>query len=139
MFISNRDATREPVGFSSMFVYDQKSVTIAAGYISFYSMAPNCRFPQDPLVKFTIDGETVNFTHGPEAEKRGEGTATSFSEVEGGKCNESLNVIIPQPTYLRIANAKRVDVQVGKLGFSLEENQQKALRELGRMMAAPRL
>jgi hypothetical protein len=138
MSIASPDAADEPIGFSSMFAYDQKSQAVPAAYISFYSLAPKCRFPYKAEVIFVADGENIRVGDDPGAAKRGEATAISLSERGGDRCKESLDVILPQRVYFSIAKAQMVEVQFGELRFRLNENHLNALRELGRRMAAPK-
>jgi hypothetical protein len=138
MFIKAPDATGDPIGLGSLFVYDEKSQVVTHAYISFYSLSQKCRLPYEPEVTFVVDGNSIRIGHDFETAKRGEGIATSFAEPEGGKCNESLDVIIPQKTYLRIANAERVEVQLGSVKLQLGEMHLKALQELARRMVAPK-
>jgi hypothetical protein len=138
MFITYGDGARQPIGFSSMFVYSERSPEIPAAYISFFSAASECRFPQNAGVRFVIDGQTINFGQSARLGTTVLGSVTILSEQEGGTCNESINVIVPLADYVRIVNAKKVDLQIGKLNFSLEENQSKGLRELAHMIEAVR-
>ena len=135
MFIKSPDSQSEPIGFGSLFGYDEKSKFVPSAYIAFYSYAEKCRFPTDPDTTFIVDGDPIRVSSNPEAISRGEGNAFSFSELEGGKCNDSLSIILPQKVYLKIANAKRsIEVRVDKLKFQLGELHLKALNELARRM-----
>ena len=100
----------------------------------FYSVSPTCRFPTKAAALFTADGHTVSVSDDPEAATHGEGSATSLSELEGNRCSESVDVILPQRNYLIIANARAVEIQMQGLRFDLNQNQLKALRELADRM-----
>ena len=135
MFIKSPDAQNEPIGFDSLFAYDEKFKFVSLPFISFYSFAEKCRFPEKPDTTFIVDGEPIMISSAPEAAIRGEGIATSFSEPESGKCQDSLSVILPLKTYLKIAAAKSsIEIRTGKLRFQLNEMHLKALNELARRM-----
>jgi len=125
----------EPIGFSSMFAYDKKSQAVPVAYISFYSNGSKCRFPSKSEITFVADGQAIRIANKPVTAKLSEGTSTSLSEPGPDGCKESLDVLLPQRVYSRIANARLVEVQFGELKFRLNENHLNALRELARRMA----
>ena len=137
MLIQSPDASGEPIGFSSLFAYDEKSHSAVLVYISFYSEIKKCRFPTDPEVTFNVDGESFRVGFDLEAAQRGEGIAMSFAEPERGRCQESLDVLLPQKLYLKVAKARNVEVRTGKLKFKLSAMHLKALSELARLMVSP--
>src|SRR5258707_660418 len=48
-----------PIDFSSMFAFSNKSDPVTTAYISFYSVAPKCRFPNKGEATIIVDRETI--------------------------------------------------------------------------------
>jgi hypothetical protein len=55
--------------------------------------------------------------------------------MEGDKCNEILAMFISQKNFLRLVNARHVEVQVDAFKFKLTEANLEALRDLASRMA----
>lgn len=134
MPVDKTDTSGEPVELSASF-----SQGLARASIDFYSLAPKCKFPSRiSEVIFVADGETIRLVDDVFAARRGEGSSIfSFNKLEGGKCDSKLYVAMPQRIYLKIANARSVEVRTGELKLRLGENSLKALRELARRMLPP--
>ena len=59
----------------------------------------------------------------------------SFNEGAGGdKCEELMFMTISQKNFLRVVNAKTVEVQIDELKFKLTETNLEALRDLASRM-----
>jgi hypothetical protein len=107
--------------------------------LAFYTLYPDCKFPSRPMLTMLVDGELVKFgfTFKSFRERKSdeEGVAFSFSEMEGDKCNEILAMFISQKNFLRLVNARHVEVQVDAFKFKLTEANLEALRDLASRMA----
>src|SRR5258706_4156019 len=125
-----------PIGFSSMFAYDEKSRAEPAAYISFYSSGSKCRFPSNSELIFVADGRVIHIANEPATANLMAGKLISLSEPGVGKCKESLDILLAKSVYFSIANAEIGDVQFGELKFRLNANHLNALRELTRRMTA---
>ncbi len=85
----------------------------------FLSIAPNYRYYDEAEVLMIIDGERVKIGNAYSL-----GGSAIFSDVE-----ERLRIRVPANLFLRIANAREIEVQIGANEFRLEEAALKAMRE----------
>ena len=86
-----------------------------------------------------MDGERVEFGWNPtgirERKLDDEGVAFSFNEGTGGEqCDENMFMFISQKNFLKVVNAKKVEVQIDELKFKLTESNLEALRDLASRM-----
>jgi hypothetical protein len=86
-----------------------------------------------------VDGERIEFGWNPrgirERKPDEEGVAFSFNEGAGGaKCEELMFMTISQKNFLRVVNAKNVEVQIDELRFKLTDSNLEALRDLASRM-----
>lgn len=136
MVIEIPDSPKAPLELTSDITYgtqDGKAFTLPPG-LNFTSRSTRDRFPRAPNVTIIIDGLPLTLRGVAEtassgkisASSVGEGIASSETFADG----ESLNVLIPAKTFAALANAKKVEIQVGSFTFSLRENHLKALREM---------
>lgn len=126
------------LGLSSVLTYDGVARTLRGAHVTFHSLAPRCRFPEEAAVNVVVDGErTLVGGRGREPAARGEGTVTISRVDAGGKCEEELALTLPPTLFLRMANASDVEVRAGSFKFGLGAPALKALWELaGRINAA---
>src|SRR5687768_17882155 len=110
-------AGKELLRLASIFQYQGKS-PIKPNHISlgFYGDYPQCKFSKEPKMTMLLDGERIDFGWNPrgirERKPDEEGVAFSFNEVASGEnCEEIMFMTISQKNFLRVVNAKMVEVQ----------------------------
>lgn len=139
MLLPSPDKQADPMTFLSLLTYDEGTRYILLAYLSFYSNADKCRFPETPEVELDLDGEKVLIKSpflakedlSPEEIKKG--MATSFNNPVNGKCKESLELILPHDLYLKVTGTKkRISVRTGKIQFALEGRALFALNEMAK-------
>ena len=125
---------------AAIFGYQGK-VPVKPKHISlgFYGYYPQCKFSKEPKMTMVIDGERVEFGWNPtgirERKLDDEGVAFSFNEGTGGvQCDENMFMFISQKNFLKVVNAKNVEVQIDELKFQLTESNLEALRDLASRM-----
>ena len=125
---------------AAIFGYQGK-VPIKPKHISlgFYGYYPQCKFSEKPKMAMLIDGERVEFGWNPtgirERKLDDEGVAFSFNEGTGGaQCDENMFMFISQKNFLKVVNAKNVEVHIDALKFKLTESNLEALRDLASRM-----
>ncbi len=85
----------------------------------FQSVAPSYRYHDEVEVLMIIDGERVKI-----------GTAHSLGGLAiMGDVEERLGMRVPAKLFLRIANAREVEVRIGSNEFQLEDAALKAMRD----------
>ncbi len=107
--------------------------------LGFYGYYPQCKFSAKPKMAMVMDGERVEFGWNPtgirERKLDDEGVAFSFNEGTGGvQCDENMFMFISQKNFLKVVNAKNVEVQIDELKFKLTESNLEALRDLASRM-----
>jgi hypothetical protein len=145
MLLASPDEQGESMNLLSMLTFDDQSKYILLAYLSFYSNAKTCRFPSTPEVELNLDGEDILIKSpflskelGPKEIKKG--IAMSFNDPENGKCNESLELLLPHDLFLRVAGTKkRILVRTGKIQFALEGRALLALNEMAKRLKAPEM
>ena len=125
---------------AAIFGYQGK-VPVKPKHISlgFYGYYPQCKFSAKPKMAMLMDGERVEFGWNPtgirERKLDDEGVAFSFNEGSGGEqCDENMFMFISQKNFLKVVNAKNVEVQIDELKFKLTESNLEALRDLASRM-----
>ena len=125
---------------AAIFQYQGKT-PIEPKHISlgFYGDYPQCKFSKEPKMTMLLDGERIDFGWNPrgirERKPDEEGVAFSFNEVASGEnCEEIMFMTISQKNFLRVVNAKMVEVQIDELKFKLTESNLEALRDLASRM-----
>ena len=134
-------AGKELLRLAAIFQYQGK-IPSKPQHISlgFYADYPQCKFSREPKMRMLVDGDRIDFAWNPRGIKERkpdeEGVAFSFNEAPGGdKCEELMFMTISQKNFLRIVNAKTVEVQIDELKFKLTESNLEALRDLASRMA----
>jgi len=138
-FIEFSEQAKTSLFLTAAFIYAGDSPASAKLItLSFYSKSPTCKFPEtiDFKLVLLIDGERATINAKPENIKKGRGGATSFSEIEGDICNESLTAYLPQKVFVKFAKAKEIKVRFGSMSFQLKENNLEALRNLAGLMVS---
>lgn len=107
--------------------------------LGFYGYYPQCKFSAKPKMTMLMGGERVEFGWNPtgirERKLDDEGVAFSFNEGTGGEqCDENMFMFISQKNFLKVVNAKNVEVQIDELKFKLTESNLEALRDLASRM-----
>ena len=107
--------------------------------LGFYGYYPQCKFSEKPKMAMLINGERIEFGWNPtgirERKLDDEGVAFSFNEGSGGpQCDENMFMFISQRNFLKVVNAKNVEVQIDGLKFKLTEANLEALRDLASRM-----
>ena len=125
---------------AAIFGYQGK-VPVKPKHISlgFYGYYPQCKFSKEPKMTMLMDGERVEFGWNPtgirERKLDDEGVAFSFNEGAGGpQCDENMFMFISQKNFLKVVNAKIVEVQIDELRFKFTESNLEALRDLASRM-----
>ena len=134
ILIESSDAPSAPVELKASFAFitkDNKSVVWPLVTLAFTSRAAKSRFPDRPNVTFLLDGKLIKI-RGVEAAERGGEIATSFAEPGV----EWLDISISTNTFIAIADAKSVEMQVGQLRLRFQDEHMKALRELAKRMTS---
>jgi len=133
-------AGKELLRLAAIFQYQGKT-PIKPKHISlgFYGDYPQCKFSKEPKMTMLLDGERIEFGWNPrgirERKPDEEGVAFSFNEGAGGeKCEEIMFMTISQKNFLKVVNAKTVEVQIDELKFKLTESNLEALRDLASRM-----
>ena len=140
VFIEHTEAENTSLRLSVIYEHEGKS-PVKPEHISlaFFTRYPECKIPDRPEITVSVDGEVLKFgftfksyREQPPDEN---GVALSFSEMEGGRCNEVVAMFISQKNYLKVVNAHDVEVQIGKFKFKLKESDLEAMRDLASRMA----
>ncbi|HKO42002.1 MAG TPA: hypothetical protein VJU84_01825 [Pyrinomonadaceae bacterium] len=133
-------AGKELLRLAAVFQYPGK-VPTKPKHISlgFYGDYPQCRFSAQPKMTVLVDGERIEFGWNArgirERKPDEEGVAFSFNEGAGGaRCEELMFMTISQKNFLRVVNAKNVEMQIDELKFKLTEANLEALRDLASRM-----
>ena len=133
-------AGKELLRLAAIFQYQGKIPTKPKHIsLGFYGDYPQCKFSGQPKMTMLVDGERIEFGWNPrgirERKPDEEGVAFSFNEGAGGdKCEELMFMTISQKNFLRVVNAKTVEVQIDELKFKLTETNLEALRDLASRM-----
>ena len=138
--VESSPSGKELLRLAAIFQYQGKTPikpkTISLG---FYGDYPQCKFSKEPKMTLLLDGERIEFGWNPrgirERKPDEEGVAFSFNEGAGGeKCEEIMFMTISQKNFLKVVNAKTVEVQIDELKFKLTESNLEALRDLASRM-----
>lgn len=121
-------------GFQGKTPIKPKHITLG-----FYGYYPKCRFSAQPKMVMVVDGERLEFGWNPtgirDRKPDDEGVAFSFNEGAGNaNCDENMFMFISQKNFLKVVNAKKVEVQIDDLKFQLTESNLEALRDLASRM-----
>lgn len=133
-------AGKELLRLAAIFQYQGKIPTKPQHIsLGFYGDYPQCKFSAQPKMTMLVDGERIEFGWNPrgirERKPDEEGVAFSFNEGAGGdKCEELMFMTISQKNFLRVVNAKNVEMQIDDLKFKLTEANLEALRDLASRM-----
>ena len=133
-------AGKELLRLAALFQYQGKTPAKPKHIsLGFYGDYPQCRFSKEPKMTMLVDTERIEFGWNPrgirERKPDEEGVAFSFNERAGGeKCEEIMFMTISQKNFLKLVNAKIVDVQIDELKFKLTETNLEALRDLASRM-----
>ncbi len=132
------DAAKISLRLAAGFQYEGRIATKPSHIsLSFYALYPECKFSSSK-VTMRLDGKPLGFGSSfksfRERKPDEEGVAFRFDEIEGDKCNDSLLMFISQKNFLRIVNAKDVEVQIDAFKFILTEANLEALRDLASRM-----
>ena len=133
-------AGKELLKLAAIFQYQGKIPTKPQHIsLGFYGDYPQCKFSGKPKMTMLVDGERIEFGWNPrgirERTADEEGVAFSFNEGAGGeKCEELMFMTISQKNFLRVVNAKTVEVQIDELKFKLTDSNLEALRDLASRM-----
>ena len=131
---------KELLRLAAIFQYQGKIPTKPKHIsLGFYGDYPQCKFSGQPKMMMVVDGEQIQFGWNPrgirERKPDEEGVAFSFNEGAGGaKCEELMFMTISQKNFLKLVNAKNVEVQIDELKFKLTESNLEALRDLASRM-----
>lgn len=102
--------------------------------LNFTARPPRGRFPRAASVTIIMDGLPLKLRGVTDAISSGNISASSVGEgivaSETTDREEMLDVLIPAKTFIALANAKTVEIQVGSFTFPLRETHLKALREM---------
>lgn len=100
--------------------------------LNFYSRTPECKYPQklDFDILFKIDDEEIKMNSVPKNAKQDLGSAMSLSEMEGDTCNESIFINLPQQTFLKFGQAKKITVSFGSVIIKLKDSNVQSLQKL---------
>ena len=105
--------------------------------LGFHALYPNCKFSKPKVTIFT-DGESIEIgisaKRWRDRQPDEEGVAFRYDDMKGDKCLDSLAMFISQKNFLKIVNARNVEVQVGDFRFKLNEPTLEALRDLASRM-----
>ena len=133
-------AGKDLLRLAAIFQYQGK-VPAKPKHISlgFYGDYPQCKFSAQPRMTILVDGERIEFGWNPkgirERKPDEEGVAFSFNEGAGAdRCEELMFMTISQKNFLRVVNAKNVEMQIDELKFKLTEANLEALRDLASRM-----
>ena len=138
--VETSPAGKELLRLAAIFQYPGKIPTKPKHIsLGFYGDYPQCKFSGQPKMTMLVDGERIEFGWNPrgirERKPDEEGVAFSFNEGAGGeKCEELMFMTISQKNFLRVVNAKNVEVQIDELKFKLTESNLEALRDLASRM-----
>ena len=131
---------KELLRLAAVFQYPGKT-PIKPKHISlgFYGDYPQCRFSKEPKMTMLVDTERIEFGWNAKGIRERtpdeEGVAFSFNEGAGGdKCEEIMFMFISQKNFLKVVNAKNVEMQIDELKFKLTESNLEALRDLASRM-----
>ena len=133
-------AGKQLLRLAAIFQYPGKTPTKPKHIsLGFYGDYPQCKFSAQPKMAILVDGERIEFGWNPrgirERKADEEGVAFSFNEGAGGdKCEELMFMTISQKNFLRVVNAKNVEMQIDELKFKLTEANLEALRDLASRM-----
>ncbi|MCA1605700.1 MAG: hypothetical protein LC775_09555, partial [Acidobacteria bacterium] len=131
---------KELLRLAAIFQYQGKTPTRPKHIsLGFYGDYPQCKFSKEPKMTMLLEGERIDFGWSPrgirERKPDEEGVAFSFNEGAGGaKCEEIMFMYISQKNFLKVVNAKSVEMQIDELKFKLTESNLEALRDLASRM-----
>ena len=138
--VETSPAGKELLRLAAVFQYPGK-VPTKPKHISlgFYGDYPQCKFSAQPRMTVLVDGSRIEFAWNArgirERKPDEEGVAFSFNEGAGGeKCEELMFMTISQTNFLRVVNAKIVEMQIDQHKFKLTEANLEALRDLASRM-----
>ena len=133
-------AGKELLRLAAIFQYQGKIPTKPKHIsLGFYGDYPQCKFSAQPKMTVLVDGERIEFGWNAkgirERKPDEEGVAFSFNEGAGGdRCEELMFMTISQKNFLRVVNAKNVEMQIDQHKFKLTEANLEALRDLASRM-----
>lgn len=130
MLIQDTETPKAYIAFAALSTYEDNAPTkpklIA---LSFHSRSPTCRFPGRLTTLLLLDADTVTLASDPDV-KTGEGVIWAYSEPEGDVCSETYSFFISEQTLIKIAKAKKLGVQFGRIDLHLSDAHIQALRDL---------
>lgn len=105
------------------FTYPGKTPSAPASVImSFVSLKHGERFYQkDRNLSFTVDGALLEI---------GEAQVIQFQAMGDNVLKEVLSIAVPYDNFMRLANAKKIKMKLGKTEWDLKKKHLKALSEL---------
>lgn len=140
ILVESSPSGKELLRLAAIFQYQGKTPARPKHIsLGFYGDYPQCQFSGKPKMTMLVDGERIEFAWNPrgirERAADEEGVAFSFNEGAGGeKCEEIMFMFISQKNFLKVVNAKNVEVQIDELKFKLTESNLEALRDLASRM-----
>jgi hypothetical protein len=139
VFIDHSETAKTSLRLAAGFQYEgTKPVKPKHISLAFYTLYPDCKFSFRPKLTMFVDGEVVQFDYALKSFRQRkpdeEGVAFSFSEMEGERCNELLAMFISRKNFLKVVNAKNVEVKVDAFRFKLTDANLEALRDLASRM-----
>jgi hypothetical protein len=139
VIVEPSQSTKPSLQLAASFLYQGKS-PVKPKHISlaFFAFYPECKFSDKPKMTMLIDGERIevgfSFKSFRERKPDEEGVAFSFNEIEGDKCDELLAMFISLKNFIKVVNARNVEVQIDEFKFKLKESNLEALRDLASRM-----
>jgi hypothetical protein len=139
VIIEPSESVKPSLRLAASFQYEGKS-PVKPKHISlaFYALYSECKFSGKPKMMMLIDEERIEFGFSfksfRERKPDEEGVAFSFNEMEGERCDELMFMFISQKNFLKVVNARNVQVQIDDFKFKLKESNLEALRDLASRM-----
>jgi len=139
VIVESSNSAKTSLRLAASFQYEGKS-PVKPKHISlaFYALYPECKFSGKPKTTMVINGAPVEFGFSlksfRERKPDEEGVAFSFNEIEGDRCDEVVFMFISQKNFLKVVNARNVEVRIDNFKFKLKEPNLEALRDLASRM-----
>jgi hypothetical protein len=141
VFIDHSEAAKTSLRLAAGFAFVGKTpVKPKHINLEFYSLYPECKISSsEPDLTLLIDGQPLKLKYNGAPSQTWkpdeEGVVLSgSSETEGAGCDETLTLLISQKNFLKLVNARSVEIQVDELKFKLTEANLEALRDLASRM-----
>ena len=139
VFIERSESANTSLRLAVDFQYEGKT-PIKPKHISLaiYTLYAECKIPFKPDLTMFVDGEPIKFEYTfkswRERKSDEEGVAFSFSEMEGDRCNEVLAMFISQKNFVKLVNARNVEIRIAEFKLKLTDSNLEALRDLASRM-----